>query len=237
MKLHPATLWFLEEINRHNSRKYFASIRDLYDDIHKNLLTVAQEFLQEAKKYHDWYEDTNIKDCLYRIYRDARRLKPWDQIYKSNFGIIIGPNGKKTQQPAYYLHIQPWNNSFFAAWLYRPEKEQLENLRRYLSKHWDLYMKELTKKEIKKNFSDVELAKLKKPPKWFSPEDKYIEIIKMKQHMIRTPISDKELLEMDITDYFKKQLKLLWDWMHILSEWLLYTKQNRDWKFYIVCNK
>lgn len=223
MKIHPTTLQFLLAINEHNTRKYFATVKDLYIQIRDSLQEIAGELLKEANKHHDWFEDTKARECLYRIYRDARRLKEWDQIYKQNFWILIGPWWRKTQLPAYYLHIQPWNKSFFAAGLYWPNKEQLENLRRYLAKHWDLYKKELAKKTIKNSFINVPLATLKKPPKWFSEDNRHIDIIKMKQHMIKTPITDKEIVEMDVNQYFKKQVDILGNWMELLSEWLMYS--------------
>lgn len=220
MKLHPATLQFLLAINEHNSRKYFATVKDLYLEIRKNLQTIVTELLDEAKSFHDRYDDLHPRTYLFRIYRDARRLKEWDQLYKPNFWMSIAPWGRKSQMPAYYLHIQPWNESFFCAGIYRPDTKQLWNLRRYLAKHGDVYTKLITKKEIKKNFGKLEGSSLMKPPRWFSEHDKRIDLIKLKQHMFIASISDKDLLEKDITTLIKNYIDLTHEWMDFLYRWL-----------------
>ena len=222
MKLHPATLQFLIAINEYNTRKYFATVKDLYQEIRTNLQNIVTELLEEAKSFHDWYEDVHPREYLFRIYRDARRLKEWDQIYKWNFGMSIAPWGKKSQLPAYYLHIQPWNESLFCAGIYRPDTKQLWNLRRYIAKHGDVYTKLINDKKIKKTFGGLEGTSLVKPPRWFSEEDKRIDLIKRKQHMLIVGISDKELLETDITVLIKKYMHLTRERMEFLYEWLEY---------------
>lgn len=75
MKLHPATLEFLKAINEHNSRTFFASARDLYDEIWESINGVAASLISEISKIDNDYADLLPKDCLFRIYRDARRIK------------------------------------------------------------------------------------------------------------------------------------------------------------------
>lgn len=99
MRLHHATLEFLRAINEHNSRKFFGTIRPLYDEIWENLNEVCQELITQIAKIDPDYAELQPKDCLFRIYRDARRLKDGDPIYKNNFGMAIAPGGKKSQLP------------------------------------------------------------------------------------------------------------------------------------------
>jgi uncharacterized protein (DUF2461 family) len=82
--LHPALFKFLDAIREENSRKYFASIRPLYDDIWFNLQTFFDEMIQELAKNEPDLAEVESKKCLFRIYRDARRLKDGDPIYKNN---------------------------------------------------------------------------------------------------------------------------------------------------------
>lgn len=99
MQLHHATLEFLRAINEHNSRKFFATARPLYDEIRENLNEICQALIDELAKRDNDYADLKPKDCLFRIYRDARRIKDGDPIYKNNFGMAIAPGGKKSQLP------------------------------------------------------------------------------------------------------------------------------------------
>lgn len=89
MKLHPATFEFLKAINEHNSRAFFASARGLYDEIWENVNEIAAALISNIAKSDSDYADLLPKDCLFRIYRDARRIKDGDPIYKNNFGMAI----------------------------------------------------------------------------------------------------------------------------------------------------
>ena len=216
MQLHHATLEFLKAINEHNSRKYFATIRPLYDEIWENIQQITAALLDEMKKIDSEYADVLPKECLFRIYRDARRIKEWDPIYKDNFGIVISPGGKKSDLPGFYLHIQWGNKSFFGGGLYWANKEQLYNLRCYIKKHGEEYKKLVSNKSFKKYFGTVEWKKSIRLPDWFNPYDPFLDIIMLKQHLIYSPISDKELLSVDIVKLCMERAKAAKEWMDFL---------------------
>lgn len=73
--LHPALFEFLKAIREHNSRKYFASIRPLYDDILTNIEDFVRTLANEFTQYDPSFVNLNVKKCMFRIYRDARRLQ------------------------------------------------------------------------------------------------------------------------------------------------------------------
>ena len=75
MILHPAIFKFLDAIREENSRKYFASIRPLYDDIWANLHEFINAVIKKLSQQDLTLGDVQAKECLFRIYRDARRLK------------------------------------------------------------------------------------------------------------------------------------------------------------------
>lgn len=207
MHLHPHTLEFLKAINEHNSRKFFASARNLYDEIWENINKIAETLISEISKSDPDYVDLLPKECLFRIYRDARRIKEWDPIYKDNFGMAIWPGGKKSTLPWYYLHIQPGNKSMFWWGVYWPTKDELFNLRSYIKTHWKTYKKLINDKTFKKYFPEVEWKKSIRIPDWFNADDAHLDIIMKKQHLIFCTISDKELLNSDI-------IKLCMDRVH-----------------------
>ena len=226
MNLHPATLAFLKAINEENSREFFATVKELYLEIWKDVNAVCAGLIEEATLLDPSHELLKPKDCLFRIYRDARRIQEWDPIYKPNFGMSINPDGKKSQAPGYYFHIQWDGESFFGGGLYWPSSDQLLNLRHYIQEHWDEYIKILKNKELKKVFGPLQWERLQRPPKWFSQDEKYLDLLKMKQHLFFWYISDKDLIESDILELCKKQ-------MHILSDWMLYLSvgcEYTGWK-------
>ena len=89
--LHPALFKFLDAIREENSRKYFASIRPLYDDIWANIHEFVNAVIYRLAQDDASLSVLEAKHCLFRIYRDARRLKDGDFIYKNNRGAHIAP--------------------------------------------------------------------------------------------------------------------------------------------------
>lgn len=70
--------------------------------------------------------------------------------------MAISPEGKKSQAPGYYLHIEADGGSFFGGGLYWPSSDQLLNLRHYIQEHGDEYIKILNNKELKKVFGPLQ---------------------------------------------------------------------------------
>ena len=103
--LHPATLPFLREVQEHNSRKYFETVKPLYQDILISVQDFAKALIQQLDIRNEQGTLVDIKDCMFRIYRDARRLKEWDQIYKNNFWFVLSPRGKKDTKGDEYLKL------------------------------------------------------------------------------------------------------------------------------------
>jgi uncharacterized protein (TIGR02453 family) len=216
MKIHPSALQFLIAINDHNTRKFFATVRPLYDEIQVSLLDLCASCMTAIR-----YFDTDItwlepKACMFRIYRDARRLEEGDQIYKNNWWFVISPWGKKSSLPWYYLHIEPGNKSFFASGIYRPEPAQLLRLRKTFQTSGDAYRKIIATAAFKKLFGAPTGSALTRPPRWFSTDEKHLDLIIKKQHLIYVPISDEELMKTDITTWFAHCAQTAYPWVEFL---------------------
>lgn len=75
--MHPDTINFLKALSENNTRNFFGIIKPLYDQVREQLIVFTDDVIQEIKKFDDSIEDeVTAKKCLFRIYRDARRLKP-----------------------------------------------------------------------------------------------------------------------------------------------------------------
>lgn len=201
--LHPALFKFLDAIKQENSRKYFASIRPLYDDIRSNLQEFVSDIIKELTKEDKRFEQVEAKKSLFRIYRDARRLKDWDLIYKQNRWAHITPYGKNTNQAWYYLHLQS-GKSFLWGWIYRSDSQQLQKLREFLTEHGDEYYKITNNKKFKSRFGSIHGDSLTRLPKWFDKDSHYPELIIKKQHLIYHRYTDEEVLA---EDFFEKVMK------------------------------
>lgn len=197
--LHPALFQFLDAIREENSRKYFASIRPLYDDIWSNLNEFINAVINELSKRDSRLSDIQAKQCLFRIYRDARRLKEWDPIYKHNRWAHITDTGKNSTKAGYYIHLQSgW--SFLWGWIYRPTSDQLLKIRNFLTVHGDEYYEITNDKHFKSRFWSIQWESLTKLPRGFDKDTPYPELVMKRQHLIIHHYTDQEVLSPSFFD-------------------------------------
>lgn len=193
MHIHPATLEFLKVIREKNSRAYFASIKPLYDDILANLKDVITHLAQEFATIDPDFNNIDPKQCLFRIYRDARRLRPWDYLYKYHRWIVIGPTWTHSQWARPYIQLSPWGS--FVWWgVWRGDTAQLYKIRSYLVEHGDEFQSLMKQSTFQEYFWDLQGASLVWSPRGFTKETKHIDLIKQKQFLIKHSYSNKEIL-------------------------------------------
>lgn len=197
--LHPATLPFLREVQEHNSRKYFETVKPLYQDILISVQDFAKALIQQLDIRNEQGTLVDIKDCMFRIYRDARRLKEWDPIYKNNFWFVLSPRGKKDTNAGYYVHLEP-GNCMFAGGIYRPRPEDLLKLRQKLANKGDEYLKLTQNKEFIWRFGRVSWTTSTNIPRGFAKDIAYPELVKMKQHLIYHQYNDEDITKADFFD-------------------------------------
>ncbi len=223
--IHQNIFWFLTSIREHNNREFFALVKPLYVEIQDNLVDRANICMSQLHK-NLWinYGDMNWKDCVFRIYRDARRIKEGQLIYKENFAMMICPNGKNDLKANwFYLHIQS-GGSFLAWWLYMPDPIDLTKVRKFLSVNGPKYHKIISNPEFLATFGSVTWDKLVRVPKWFEESNKYIDIIKMKQFLVQKSYTDEEVLSEDFMDKFVNDCKIAKPFLNFLNQWCEY-----DW--------
>lgn len=189
--LHPQTLQFLSYLKDNNDKKSFELVRPLYENVWHELIQRTHQLIKHISEFDDELNpDIDPKKCLFRIYRDARFAKGIP--YKTNWWMVIWPDGKRSTWSRYYVHLQPWE-SFFAWGMYNPNAKELYNLRTYLSAHHKEYFKLIQKKQFKDRFGEVQWDKAARIPKGFE-DSPAPELITQKQFLIYHKYSDKEVL-------------------------------------------
>lgn len=213
--LHPALFKFLDAIHEENTRPYFASIRPLYDDILYNFTQFVQAYIDRLATKDSSLTGVEAKKCLFRIYRDARRLAPWDPLYKYNRWAYLTPTGKNSDLAGYYLHLQP-GGSFLWWWLYRPSGGDLHKIRSYLSDHGDEYLKIISRPGFKKTFGTIQGKQSSKLPRWHT-DSPYPELMKYQQFLITHRYTDEEVLAPGFLDQVVADSKVAIPWLQILN--------------------
>jgi len=129
------TLIFFRQLGSHNSRDWFESHRQNYEDY---VLKPAQKFVMEMGQRlrtlsPEVHAIPNIDKSIFRIYRDIRFSKDKTP-YKTNLAIFFwdGPR-KKNDNSGYYLHVDA-NKVFIGLGLYIFPKDILQQFRDLISK-------------------------------------------------------------------------------------------------------
>lgn len=213
--LNPATFNFLDVIAEENTREFFAKVKPLYKEILESVTELCQYLIVETNTTDENGDLISPKKCLFRIYRDARRIKPGGQLYKHHFSFFISPEGKKTMGSGYYLHIEPWN-SFFASGIHRASAAYLYPLRKKFELYGDAYLKIIRKKNFKETFGTVTWNSLKRPPKGFNAETAHLDLIMKKQHLVMKRYSDTEVFLPWFVDMVMEDIGVVKEW----SDWL-----------------
>ncbi len=213
--LHPAIFKFLEAIAEHNSREYFAKIKPLYNEILTSVSDLCQEIINKTWIIHEDGRPLLVKECLFRIYRDARRLKDWDQLYKHHFSFALSPTWKKNMFWGRYIHIEP-GRSFFGSGIFWLSSAQLMPLRHRLKHHGDEYISLGKDPKFVKRFDRIEGSTLTNPPRGFEASTPHIHLIKKKQHLVRASYSDKLVLSEDFSSAILNDIAIVRPW----TDWL-----------------
>ena len=186
-------LSFLAKLAKNNNRDWFEKNKDAYLQAKENYEAFVAKLLEGLAKTNPGFESLNPKKLVFRIYRDVRFSKDKSP-YKINMGAGISPNGKMEQEPGYYIHIQPGNQSFVAGGMYMPDAANLAKIRQEIDYNADAFARLLKDKKFRKWFKGLDdFDKLKTAPKGYAKDHPHIEVLKNKSYIVSHYFTDKEV--------------------------------------------
>src|SRR5947209_10613644 len=167
--LEPQTLKFLSQLKRNNNKEWFDKHRLQYEAAKTDFSNFIQLVIDAFQKIDPSITGLTSKDCMFRINRDVRFSKDKSP-YKTNFGAIIKPGGRKSVYAGYYFHCAP-GNSFMGGGLWLPEAAELKKVRQEIDYNWNEFNKIIKEKNFRKIYSDIfenEEIKLSSVPKGYA---------------------------------------------------------------------
>jgi len=179
-KINLETLQFLTQLKQNNNRDWFHANKSDYEKAWKNFIDFSSILLENLKSVDETLKNLEVKQCLFRIYRDVR-FSPNKEPYKTNFGVYFAKNGGKNSHFAgYYFHLDP-NESFFGGGIYMPLPEYLKTIRKEIFYQIDEFKAIIDAPAFKKYYDGIEeIEKLKKAPADFPKDFPEIELLKNK---------------------------------------------------------
>ncbi|MCL1850241.1 MAG: DUF2461 domain-containing protein [Bacteroidetes bacterium] len=221
-KINPETLQFLTELKTNNNRDWFQTHKTEADRARKNYEDFANSLLENLKSFDKSLQNIEIKQCIFRIYRDVR-FSPNKEPYKTHFGVYFAKNGGKNSDLAgYYFHLDP-EESFFGGGIYMPLPEYLKILRKEIYYQIDEFKAILNAPDFKKYYPEgiEEIEKLKKAPADFPKDFPDIELLKNKHFFTSHYFKPEKALKEDFSAYVSngfKAVKPLVDFINFTVE-------------------
>ncbi len=220
-RIAPATLDFLNDLERHNHRDWFLKHKERYQAAHANVAGFV-EVLLERMRNHDKLSTTTRKEAMYRIYNDTRfhTDKP---PYKTWFGGSIG-RVKPALRGGYHFRIKP-GGSFVACGFFAPEPADLKRIRVDIDQDLETWRKLLKGKQLRDTFGEIQGEGVKTAPKGYSKDHPGIDLLRRNQYLFRHPFNDREVLAADFVEQVDAAYRSVRPFFDHMSE-VLTTDKN-----------
>ena len=188
--LQQSTLDFLKAIKKNNNRDWFEKNRGKYENAKKDFENFVSEMIKALSKINPAYSSLEVKNCVFRIYRDVRFSKN-KAPYKTNMGAYFSEGGKKSDKAGFYIQVEP-GSSFIAGGSWIPEAPALKSIRQEIDYNPDLFNKIISAKSFKKYFEELSDTRLKTTPKGYSSDNPMIDHLRQTSFTVATSIHDKD---------------------------------------------
>ena len=181
---------FLKELNENNNREWFAQNKSRYEKVKSKFEEISRLLISEISIFDNDIKNVDVKDCVFRIYRDIR-FSTDKTPYKTHFGVYIASaGGRKSHRGGYYLHLDP-AGCFIAVGVWCPPPNILKALRQSVCDNID----ELNEIRNETGFNTYfktffEEDKLKNVPAGFPRDFPDAELLKLKHYMVEYKLND-----------------------------------------------
>lgn len=171
---------FMRLLGQNNNREWFKEHKGEYDELRKPWEEDMERLIELVGKYDAGTRGLNVKNCVYRIYRDIRFSKDKSP-YKNYFSGVIGKGGRHTKISCNYVHFQP-DNLMIGGGIWWPEKPILDRLRSLIDAEGEEFLK-IAKLILAKGY-EWDCTTLKRMPKEYDAGNPMAEYLKMKEYIL-----------------------------------------------------
>jgi uncharacterized protein (TIGR02453 family) len=197
---------FLKQLEENNNREWFQENKNRYLVAKKTYEDFIGEIIQGISSFDPEIAGVQVKDTVFRIYRDVR-FSHDKQPYKTHMGAFIAKGGKMSARGGYYVHIQP-GQSLFAGGIWCPDAALLKALRQDIYDNIEEFKSIIENASFARYFT-MDGEKLKKAPSPFPKDSPYAEWVKYKSYTPVNYISDDFFYGDDAVTKSIDRLKLL----------------------------
>lgn len=212
----PQILSFLRQLATNNEKAWMDAHRDDYQTARESFTALITHLLRGLEAEDEGIRGLDPKKCIFRINRDIRFSKDKSP-YKANFGAALSEGGRKSGNAAYYLHLQPNDESFIGGGVYQPPSEVLAKVRQEIDYNASELRKLASAPDFKETFGEIQGDALKRAPKGYDPDHPNIALLKLKDYIVLRKLSDKEVADEQFPDQALAIFKTMIPFVHYLN--------------------
>ncbi len=192
--LDPVVFEFLSELRNNNNREWYHEHKKMYREARACVESFIDHLIPEMIPLNPAFQGLTAKQTMFRIFRDIRFSKDKTP-YKTNFGAVIAPGGRKSKYSGLYIHIEP-SKSMVGGGIYHPPKEILDAVRKEIYYNGDELCRILDDEEFKKYYGEISSMgdELKRLPKGYDQDAPNQDLLKMKTITAMHLLSDEVLV-------------------------------------------
>ena len=197
---------FLRGLKRNNDRVWFEARRSVFEkELKEPMLKLVGEVNEAMAEFAPMHVRPPQK-IMMRIYRDIRFAKD-KRPYKTHVSAWWVRDGlQKTSGAGFYFHASP-EETFVAAGVYMPEREQLLAIRRYLAEHHEEFQRLMKGKKLRSLMKENDGHALSRAPKGFPEDHPAIDLLKNRQWGVSVSLpgdrATKKTLVKDVVERFR----------------------------------
>ncbi len=213
VRILPATLAFLSDLEKNNERAWFLAKKDRYAAAQENMIGFADALLERMRR-HDKIATTSGKASLMRIFTDQRFHKDRPP-YAPRFGGRLA-RVKPALRGGYFFRIQPGDRSYLTCGFMGPNAADLKRIRMDVMHDPGTWKRLLGSKAIRANFGELMGAQVRTVPRGFPKDHEAIDLLRCTQFLLQHSFTDKEVIAADFVvrmDGIYKSVRPLFDHM------------------------
>jgi uncharacterized protein (TIGR02453 family) len=171
---------FLAELYANNAKAWFDANKPRYDALRKQFAELVGDVIARTAAFDPLMQTLAAKDTMFRINRDVR-FSSNKAPYKTQFSAALCPQGKKTDLPAYYFHINHAGTLFVGGGMYMPEAQNLRRIRENIAASPEQVEAVLAHPLFKKTYGSLDASMtLVRLPKGYYDDVPHPELVKLK---------------------------------------------------------
>lgn len=174
-------LAFLRQLAINNDRTWFKARKDQFDALRGPWEQDMQRLIGLVADFDPQARGLNVKDSVYRIYRDTR-FSHDKRPYKNYFSGVIGRGGRHTVQSCYYVHFGV-EDLMLCGGIWWPEKQIIDQLRGLIDAEPEEFLSIINNPDLTSRYQWISRS-LKMIPKGYPKDHPMARFLKMKEYLL-----------------------------------------------------